>query len=439
MGTPSPTAGGWLKALCGRAGDVGGDGDHPGALLRHRDLRGGGSALAGRVHPRLRPVLGQVLHHRRHRPGGGRPRGAAAGRHHLARLLRQGQALPAPPSVRLSCGLACPRSSSTPPQIRPLFSEFLPIFSISVCLSSELFCPSGPPSLHPSILKLVRLAVDRPSVPSPSVSVRLLRSCPSSEIIHLSTVLSVLHVHPSISPALCLSSKLFSVRPPLHLSSKPICPLRALCPSVCPSSGPVHPSILPEHPSQPSAPATAAPPLPFPHPGVPLRAPLPLPSAPPISLLPPPPQKMMRDNNLVRHLDACETMGNATAICSDKTGTLTTNRMTVVQAFLGDTHFRSPPDPASIAPRTLDLLVQAIAINSAYTTKILVRGLGEGTRGTFETPRGTLLLPGAPLRTPPGGGRDPWGELEPKAGGLWTPGGGVRHCGGHSTPPETPI
>uniref|UniRef100_A0A1I8F266 P-type Ca(2+) transporter n=1 Tax=Macrostomum lignano TaxID=282301 RepID=A0A1I8F266_9PLAT len=42
-----------------------------------------------------------------------------------------------------------------------------------------------------------------------------------------------------------------------------------------------------------------------------------------------------RTNNLVRHLDACETMGNATAICSDKTGTLTTNRMTVVQAYLG--------------------------------------------------------------------------------------------------------
>ena len=31
-------------------------------------------------------------------------------------------------------------------------------------------------------------------------------------------------------------------------------------------------------------------------------------------------KKMMVDNNLVRHLDACETMGNATAICSDKTG-----------------------------------------------------------------------------------------------------------------------
>lgn len=44
---------------------------------------------------------------------------------------------------------------------------------------------------------------------------------------------------------------------------------------------------------------------------------------------------MMDDNNLVRHLDACETMGNATAICSDKTGTLTTNRMTVVQSYIG--------------------------------------------------------------------------------------------------------
>lgn len=48
-------------------------------------------------------------------------------------------------------------------------------------------------------------------------------------------------------------------------------------------------------------------------------------------------RKMMFDNNLVRHLDACETMGNATAICSDKTGTLTTNRMTVVQSYVGGT------------------------------------------------------------------------------------------------------
>uniref|UniRef100_A0A8C4GNL7 Calcium-transporting ATPase n=1 Tax=Dicentrarchus labrax TaxID=13489 RepID=A0A8C4GNL7_DICLA len=82
-------------------------------------------------------------------------------------------------------------------------------------------------------------------------------------------------------------------------------------------------------------------------------------------------KKMMKDNNLVRHLDACETMGNATAICSDKTGTLTTNRMTAVQCYIGDVHYKEIPDPGALPPKSLDLLVNSISINSAYTTKIL--------------------------------------------------------------------
>ncbi len=44
---------------------------------------------------------------------------------------------------------------------------------------------------------------------------------------------------------------------------------------------------------------------------------------------------MLRDKNLIRHLAACETMGNATTICSDKTGTLTENRMAVTKCLLG--------------------------------------------------------------------------------------------------------
>ncbi|XP_065742689.1 plasma membrane calcium-transporting ATPase 1 isoform X4 [Phocoena phocoena] len=82
-------------------------------------------------------------------------------------------------------------------------------------------------------------------------------------------------------------------------------------------------------------------------------------------------KKMMKDNNLVRHLDACETMGNATAICSDKTGTLTMNRMTVVQAYINEKHYKKIPEPEAIPPNILSYLVTGLSVNCAYTSKIL--------------------------------------------------------------------
>ncbi|KAH8901093.1 calcium-translocating P-type ATPase [Thozetella sp. PMI_491] len=47
--------------------------------------------------------------------------------------------------------------------------------------------------------------------------------------------------------------------------------------------------------------------------------------------------RMLKDHNLVRQLKSCEIMGNATNICSDKTGTLTQNKMTVVVGTVGKT------------------------------------------------------------------------------------------------------
>ena len=82
-------------------------------------------------------------------------------------------------------------------------------------------------------------------------------------------------------------------------------------------------------------------------------------------------KKMLRDNNLVRYLHACETMGNATAICSDKTGTLTTNRMTVVESYFAGTRYEVTPKLSDMPEELVDALKVNIAVNSSYTSKLI--------------------------------------------------------------------
>ncbi|KFZ07257.1 hypothetical protein V502_09876, partial [Pseudogymnoascus sp. VKM F-4520 (FW-2644)] len=70
-------------------------------------------------------------------------------------------------------------------------------------------------------------------------------------------------------------------------------------------------------------------------------------------------RKMLKDNNLVRYLKACETMGNATTICSDKTGTLTQNTMTVVAICIGQNSSAGGEDNTPLAERQLELSLTA--------------------------------------------------------------------------------
>ncbi|KAF9997333.1 hypothetical protein BGZ79_008980, partial [Entomortierella chlamydospora] len=79
--------------------------------------------------------------------------------------------------------------------------------------------------------------------------------------------------------------------------------------------------------------------------------------------------QMLQDNNLVRVLSACETMGNATTVCSDKTGTLTQNKMTVVEGTLSLKSFTSVEESkkwkAEVNPDIAQIIIEGIAVNSS--------------------------------------------------------------------------
>lgn len=86
-------------------------------------------------------------------------------------------------------------------------------------------------------------------------------------------------------------------------------------------------------------------------------------------------RSMMKTGNLVRRMHACETMGAATVICTDKTGTLTQNRMTIA-----DAHFEPLVESSS-------LLYISMAVNSTahleYTDGGEPKVLGNPTEGAM--------------------------------------------------------
>lgn len=84
-------------------------------------------------------------------------------------------------------------------------------------------------------------------------------------------------------------------------------------------------------------------------------------------------KQMQQDNCLVRVLAACETMGGATNICSDKTGTLTCNQMSVVRGWLAEKSFDLTSetfDFSALPKSVVDALCDSLSLNSTAEEKI---------------------------------------------------------------------
>ena len=95
-------------------------------------------------------------------------------------------------------------------------------------------------------------------------------------------------------------------------------------------------------------------------------------------------RRMLKTNNLVRKMHACETMGATTVICTDKTGTLTQNLMQI-----HETRFFGLPEAQQLASDEMsDIIAEGIAVNSTATLDLT----GEKPRALGNPTEGALIL-----------------------------------------------
>lgn len=80
--------------------------------------------------------------------------------------------------------------------------------------------------------------------------------------------------------------------------------------------------------------------------------------------------KMADENNLVRKLQSSETMGNANEICTDKTGTLTANKMTVQAAYLEGEIMDAEVNGRLLSLESFDDIQKGVVFNSSAFIKL---------------------------------------------------------------------